>query len=316
MRHFFAAGVGSGTRFFPLFGFGEPAAAQIFRCDGREIGLDIEDGRAVEHVDATDVEHCALDAKQLDDGEADGIGAARRPSGEDAMRTVVGRRSTDELVILVLAEDPEDKEVREAFDVLEAGLKIGAEFEDALFGVLCTKAARDGVGVLKRAAHPADGTHGVGVRDGSAHGSMLRAVRGRRSESQSAGRFSSWKTVAPGDYFKFGTDGIFNRDDRTCFEHKCGKHGTELVNGERIVAFDEHVASPLADPDDKELDFEVRRRLPIAKDLKDAFLGVFVLDRRALWALEPADYIFHWISLPENREFDSRGGVYTLDEGE
>src|SRR6476619_4688459 len=65
------------------------------------------------------------------------------------------------------------------------------------------------------------------------------------------------------------------------------------MNGDRIVAFHQHVPAPLADADHKEVDLEVVWCLPLPKDFEDALLGVLVLHGGALRTLEPADHVFH-----------------------
>ena len=64
--------------FLSRFGFGEPSSAEGFCGDAGEIGLDVEDGGLVEHVDASDVELGVFAAEEFEDGEADGVGAAGR----------------------------------------------------------------------------------------------------------------------------------------------------------------------------------------------------------------------------------------------
>jgi len=44
-------------------GFGEPASAEFFFGDTGEIRFDVENGSAIEHIDATDVENGAFAAE-------------------------------------------------------------------------------------------------------------------------------------------------------------------------------------------------------------------------------------------------------------
>jgi len=53
------------------------------------------------------------------------------------------------------------------------------------------------------------------------------------------------------------------------------------------------MTTPVTDPDYKELDFEIGRRLPLAKHLKDSRLSILVFRRRTLRAFIPADHVFH-----------------------
>src|SRR5579859_4986118 len=65
------------------------------------------------------------------------------------------------------------------------------------------------------------------------------------------------------------------------------------MNSYQIIAFHQHVPAPLADTDHKEVDLEIVRCLPLAKDFEDSLLGILVLHGRSLRALEPADHVFH-----------------------
>jgi hypothetical protein len=65
---------------------------------------------------------------------------------------------------------------------------------------------------------------------------------------------------------------------------------------ERVVTFHQHVPAPIPDADNERLDFEIGRRLPRAKDLKDSFLCILVLAGRALRTLVPSDHVFHNLS--------------------
>src|SRR5437773_1987139 len=55
------------------FSFGEPAPAQFLFGDAREIGLDIENRRAVEHVNAAHMQIGAVAPKQFNCGKSDRI---------------------------------------------------------------------------------------------------------------------------------------------------------------------------------------------------------------------------------------------------
>src|ERR1700688_3379731 len=72
----------------------EPAAPQFFDRDARQIRFDVQNCRAVEHVDAADGQPATVATEQPDDTEADWIRAARRTRREHTMRPRVdGRRS-------------------------------------------------------------------------------------------------------------------------------------------------------------------------------------------------------------------------------
>ena len=70
----------------PLFGVRNPAAPKRLGSDTRQVGLDVQDRRAVEHVDAARRGARAVASQQLDDRQADRVGAPRRARGEDAVR--------------------------------------------------------------------------------------------------------------------------------------------------------------------------------------------------------------------------------------
>lgn len=111
-------------------GFRQPAAAKLLFRDVREIGLEVEHRSAVEHVDAPDGENPAFASQELDDRERQRIRPARGAGGENAVRPVIrGRYAHPGLrEIAGAVEDPQHVEVREPFDVLEAGLVLGQDF--------------------------------------------------------------------------------------------------------------------------------------------------------------------------------------------
>jgi hypothetical protein len=172
-------------------GLGQPAAAQLRFGNTRQVGLDVEDGRAVEHVDASDVEPRPVAPQQLDDGEGDRVRPPRRAGGEDAVRSVVDGRHADEAVALGSVEDPEHEEVREALDVREPRLEVGPDVEDALGLVLRAGAFRDLRRVVERAPHAADRLegHAVARRHTSALSGRSRP-RSRRHGPSSSSRCS------------------------------------------------------------------------------------------------------------------------------
>src|ERR1700692_1739530 len=55
--------------------------------------------------------------------------------------------------------------------------------------------------------------------------------------------------------------------------------------------------TPLAHTYDEKLDLEIGWRFPLTKHLEDPLLGILILYRRTLRALEPADYVFHVLLL-------------------
>jgi hypothetical protein len=51
------------------------------------------------------------------------------------------------------------------------------------------------------------------------------------------------------------------------------------VNGRWIVAFQQHIPTPVTYSNDEQLDLEIGRGFPLRKYLKDSLLGVLVFDR-------------------------------------
>src|SRR5579885_1656587 len=142
--------------------------------------------------------------------------------------------------------------------------------------------------------------------------SVQRVIRPRREASvrkvvRSKPKASSraLQSIPPRDDFELAAHGFIDRDHRMHLEHECREHRAELVNHHRIVAFHQHVPAPFADPDHEKIDFETARGFPLTEDFKDSLLGVLVLDRRTLRALEPADYIFHLSSPPASASLTS-----------
>src|SRR4029078_12505348 len=63
--------------------------------------------------------------------------------------------------------------------------------------------------------------------------------------------------VAPCHHFKLYPDGVHDRHNRPRLEHERRQHRAELVNGQRIIAIDHHIAAPIADPNHEHLDLEI-----------------------------------------------------------
>ena len=106
-------------------------------------------------------------------------------------------------------------------------------------------------------------------------------------------RTLTFQSIAPSDYFEFAADGVFDADHGVHLEYKCGEHGAELVNRYRIVAFDQHVAAPLAHTYDEKLDLEIAWGFPLTEYFENPLLGILIFHGRTLRTLEPADYVFH-----------------------
>ena len=96
-------------------------------------------------------------AEEFDDGESDGIGTARRAGREDPVGAVVDGRSAEQFVIFGAIEDPENEQVRKAFDVGEAECEFRQDFEDAFGIVLGARAFGDLLGVVVWTLNVSDG---------------------------------------------------------------------------------------------------------------------------------------------------------------
>jgi len=87
----------------------------------------------------------------------------------------------------------------------------------------------------------------------------------------------AFQSVAPGDYFEFTPDCVLDGDYGVHLEYKGREHRAKLVNRQRIVAFHQHMTTPLAHTYDEKLDLEIGWRLPLTKHLEDPLLGILIL---------------------------------------
>ena len=70
-----------------------------------------------------------------------------------------------------------------------------------------------------------------------------------------------FEPITKGDGFELHPDGIHDGYHRPRFEDECWQHRAELVNGQRVVAVEQHVPTPVADAYDEQLDLEIIRRV-------------------------------------------------------
>jgi hypothetical protein len=84
--------------------------------------------------------------EKLDDGESNWVGTPGGTSREDAMGAIVDGRRTQQFESFGAIEDPQNDEVRETFDVGEAGFKLRQDFEDAFRVVFGVETFRDLLG--------------------------------------------------------------------------------------------------------------------------------------------------------------------------
>src|SRR5437879_437582 len=135
----------------------------------------------------------------------------------------------------------------------------------------------------------------LGISGGARRRPLDAVVSPRFGRSRRRWRPSlAFQSISPGYYLEFAADGFLDCNDGSRLEYESRKHRTKLVNGHRIVALYQHMATPLADSYHEEFDREIGGRLPLTEYLKDSLLGILVLDGRTLGAFEPADHVLHW----------------------
>ena len=79
----------------------------------------------------------------------------------------------------------------------------------------------------------------------------------------------AFETIPPGNRLEFDPDGVHDGNHGSCLDFKSRKRRTELVNGQRVVAVQQHIAAPVTHAHDEHLDLEVVWRLPWSEDLQD-----------------------------------------------
>lgn len=132
------------------FSFGHPTSAQFVGWNAGQVGLDVENWRAVQHVDAVDMQQATLATEEFDDRQAYWIGPSRRSRGEDAVRAIINWRDANQFESFRAIEYPNDEQMRETLNVGEPGFEFRENFKRAFYIVLCTKALRNLLGVRVR----------------------------------------------------------------------------------------------------------------------------------------------------------------------
>ena len=82
----------------PRLSLSQPPTAQFFCRNTGQVGLDIENWSAIEHIDPTNMQVNPFPAKQLNGGKANRIRTSRRPRGKYTMLPVVGGRRRQQVV--------------------------------------------------------------------------------------------------------------------------------------------------------------------------------------------------------------------------
>src|SRR5205085_12312180 len=88
----------------------------------------------------------------------------------------------------------------------------------------------------------------------------------------------AFEPVTKGNRFLFYPDGVHDWNHGARFEYKSRQHRAKLVNRQRIVAIQHHVATPVAHSNHEQLDLEIGGRLPLRENLQNPFLGVLIFD--------------------------------------
>ncbi len=139
------------------FGGVQPTAPQFPGRDSGQVGLDVDDRRAIQHVDATYPQDVGLATEQLDHGQTERVGTTRRAGGEDPVLELVGRIAAEQLVVIGAVEDPDHEEVRKTLDVAQPVGELGPDLDLALRDMLGSEAARHLLSRRVWRAHDTDG---------------------------------------------------------------------------------------------------------------------------------------------------------------
>jgi hypothetical protein len=146
---------------------------EFFFGDAGEVRLDVEDGGAVQHVNASHVEVGAFAAEEFDGGQGYRVWTKWGTGGEDSVGTIVRGRCAEQVESLGAVELPDDDEMGEAFDVGEALFELGQDFEYAFGVVFSAETFGDVFGGGEGTADVADGA-------GGEHRFILNAVVSER----------------------------------------------------------------------------------------------------------------------------------------
>src|SRR5271165_3957567 len=103
-------------------GFCQPSSTQYLGGNARQVWLDIEDGRSIEHVDASNMQESVFAAKQSNDCETDRVRTTGRASGKDSVRSIFERWFADQVEIPGPVKLPNDEQMRETLNVGEPDL--------------------------------------------------------------------------------------------------------------------------------------------------------------------------------------------------
>ena len=111
--------------------FSEPAGPDVRLPVPAGVGLDVEDGRPVDKIEARDLEDAAVPGQEPEDAHPERIRAVGRPGGEDAAGLRLARRHDLELGGPGFVEMEEDDDMGEPFEAVEAGGEFGEDLDPA-----------------------------------------------------------------------------------------------------------------------------------------------------------------------------------------
>jgi len=160
------------------------------------------------------VQRIFLATEKFNDSESNRVWTSGGASCEDAVRAVVDGRSAEQLEPLGAIKHPQDDQMRETFDVGEAGCELREDFENSFGFVLGAWTFRDFMRVLVGSSRVSDGLWGkheawsvsqsicapderVHVAEGNAHPLLARqpSAMAMRSSQEPTYRHSSAQSV-------------------------------------------------------------------------------------------------------------------------
>jgi hypothetical protein len=109
----------------------------VLRRNIREVGFDIENRGAIEHIDSADVKAGALAAQEFDHGQTYRIRAPRRARGEYTVGPVIAGWHANQFESFGAIKGPDHEQVRKTLDIRETKFEFRLDFENALRAMLC-----------------------------------------------------------------------------------------------------------------------------------------------------------------------------------
>src|SRR6185369_5946343 len=94
-----------------LFGFRQPSASEIFFGNARQIWLEVEYRRSVQHINTMNHQARALAANQSNHGETNRVRASRRPSRKHPVSSIVYWRLAEQRESFRFVKKPDDEQM-------------------------------------------------------------------------------------------------------------------------------------------------------------------------------------------------------------